>query len=216
MKILALDSAADGCNVCLWQDGHVLSLRQEKMERGQDSRLVPLVQDVMAEADIGYDKLDRIAVTRGPGSFTGLRIGLATARGIGFAARKPVVGIDRFSIYRSLFASRQGALLVVFESRRRELYTCLFPSYGQQQTPALLTPDEIAAQTQTHHDIVVVGDAINTLQGVVDHHVFDWVTDPDVVTCAYLASQVDTKDPAYLPRPLYLRAPDVTIKGCDT
>lgn len=215
MKILALDSAADGCSVCVWQDGRALVTRQEKMERGQDSRLVPLVQAAMAEAGMRYDDLDRIAVTRGPGSFTGLRIGLATARGIGFAAGKPVIGIDRFAVYRALFADRNGALMVVLESRRRELYACLFPAYGEPLAPELLTPDEIAVQTQSHHDIVIVGDAAESMRGIVDHHVFDQVTDIEVEICARLASQVDdVNDPAFLPRPLYLRAPDVTIKVC--
>lgn len=215
MKILAIDSAADGCGVCAWQEGRAVVTRHEKMERGQDSRLVPLIQEVMRDAGWAYAELDRIAVTRGPGSFTGLRIGLATARGIGFAAGKPVIGIDRFALYRALFADKHGALLVVLESRRKELYTRLYPCYGQQHEPQLLAPDEIAAVTQNHHELAVVGDAMETLRGAVDHRIFDAVTDPEVVTCALLASQVDPHDPAFLPRPLYLRPPDVTIKECD-
>ncbi len=215
MRILAIDSAADGCGVCAWQDGRALVVQHEKMERGQDSRLVPLVQEVMTQADWSYDTLDRVAVTRGPGSFTGLRIGLATARAIGFAAHKPVVGIDRFSLYHALFSEKHGSLLVVLESRRKELYTCLFSSFSQKQEPKLLTPEDIATLTQNHHELAVVGDALATLQGVVDHHVFDEMTDPEVVTCALLASKADLNDPSILPRPLYLRPPDVTIKECD-
>lgn len=216
MKILALDSAADGCGVCVMQEGRVLALCQEKMERGQDSRLVPLVQKTMAQAGLAYADLDRIAVTRGPGSFTGLRIGLATARGLGFASGKPVVGIDRFAIYRTLFAARKSALLVVLESRRQELYTCLFPASGQKQEPALLTPHDIALLTQNHHEIVVVGDAEESLRSDLDHRVFDRMTDLEVEVCARLAAQADVNDPAFLPRPLYLRPPDVTVKACES
>ena len=78
-----------------------------------------------------------------------------------------------------------------------------------------LTPEDIATLTQNHHELAVVGDALATLQGVVDHHVFDEMTDPEVVTCALLASKADLNDPSILPRPLYLRPPDVTIKECD-
>ena len=104
MLILSLDTAGQACAVCVWRDGVVLAAREERMARGQDARLVPLLLEVMAAAGVAFPQLDRIAVTRGPGSFTGLRIGLATARGLGLAADKPVIGIDRFSIH----AAQQG------------------------------------------------------------------------------------------------------------
>ena len=215
MIVLAIDSAAAGCGVCVWQDGRILASVQEKMERGQDSRLVPLIQETLAGTGLTFADLDRIAVTRGPGSFTGLRIGLATARGIGLAAGKPIIGVDRFSIYRAQLAARKEAILIVLESKRQELYTRYFPSYGQAQTARLMTPEEIAVQVQSHHDILIVGDAIETLRGAVDRHVFDEMATPEVETCALLASVADPVDPQYLPRPLYLRAPDVTIQVCD-
>ncbi len=101
MLILSLDSAGNGCGACVWHDGNILASAEEPMERGQDQRLMPLILDIMKKANVTFDQLDRIAVTRGPGSFTGLRIGLAAARGIGIASGKPVIGIDRFSIFHA-------------------------------------------------------------------------------------------------------------------
>src|SRR5271168_4937059 len=101
MLILSLDSAGAGCGVTVWRDGKILATHAEHMERGQDQRLMPLVLEIMKKAGVTFGDLDRIAVTRGPGSFTGLRIGLAAARGIGLAANKPVIGIDRFSIFHA-------------------------------------------------------------------------------------------------------------------
>ena len=106
MIVLSLDSAGSGCAACVWQDGQVRSLQTEKMSRGQDARLVPLVLAVLQEAKLGFADVDRIAVTRGPGSFTGLRIGLSAARGFGLAADTPVLGIDRLAIFHAQHAQK--------------------------------------------------------------------------------------------------------------
>src|SRR6201996_9161121 len=125
MLILSLDSAGSGCSACVWRDGKVLAEAHEAMHRGQDQRLMPLILQTLKQANVDFPQLDRIAITRGPGSFTGLRIGLAAARGIGLAAEKPVIGIDRFSIYREQVQRADKDLLVIIESKRRELY-CQF------------------------------------------------------------------------------------------
>ncbi len=171
------------------------------MERGQDARLIPLVQQAMAGANVSFADLDRIAVTRGPGSFTGLRIGLAAARGIGLAAEKPVVGIDRFSIHR---AQRKEArdLLVILESRRLELYTRHYPSSGVLPEPGLSPPEEIERFLAQHTGVEIAGD--------VEAFKADSL-EAEVVTCAALAALADPEGADFLPRPLYLRAPDVTI-----
>src|SRR3984957_2129291 len=113
MLILSLDSAGSGCSACIWRDGQVVAAAAESMQRGQDRRLMPLILEVMKKANTEFEALDRITVTRGPGSFTGLRIGLAAARGIGLAAGKPVIGIDRFSIYREMFRAENKNVFVV-------------------------------------------------------------------------------------------------------
>jgi len=202
--------------VCVWQDGRVLTLREEKMDRGQDSRLVPMVQDVMKETGLSYAALDRIAVTRGPGSFTGLRIGLATARGMGLAADKPVVGVDRFSLFKTQREGISGGLLVVLESRRAELYVCHYPANCEPEEPRMLTPAEIGSLVRSHHDIRIVGDAFEPLRGAVDHNLFDTMVEAEVITCAQIASTAGLTGPTYLPRPLYIRPPDVTVQGSGT
>lgn len=215
MKILAIDSSAGGCGVCVTDGTQILAQGYETMERGQDSRLIPMVQEMMGRAKLTYRDLDRVAVVKGPGSFTGLRIGLAAARGIGFAASKPVIGIDRFSIYRAQLAARKEAILIVLDSRRAELYTCFFPSYGTAQPARLMTPEEIGAFLPNHPDAIIVGDAATLLRGFADRARLEEMTEAEAVTCARLAAVADPNDPAFLPRPLYLRPPDVTIKNGD-
>ena len=133
MMVLGIDSAGAGCGVCVWQDGRVLASAFEAMERGQDRRLVPLILEVMQKAGADFDTLDRIAVTRGPGSFTGLRIGIAAARGIGLAASKSVLGIDRFAIYPRLFPMK-----IYWLSWTRAARNCSavsFPRRARQNRP---------------------------------------------------------------------------------
>lgn len=196
MLILSIDSAGAGCGVCVWQDGRVLAQARETMARGQDARLMPMVVDVLAQAGIDFAQLDRIAVTRGPGSFTGLRVGLAAARGIGLAAGKPVIGIDRFAIYRA--ARAQGDVLVVIDSKRVDLFCQFFPAAGTADEPRLMTQKDIDIFAAAHPDAEIVGD----------------VATPDIdeaALCAALAALVETGHADFLPRPLYLRAPDVTL-----
>lgn len=210
MLILSLDSAGSGCAACLWRDGAVLALVEEKMERGQDARLVPLVQSAMMKAGVAFSDLDKIAVTRGPGSFTGLRIGLAAARGFGLAAEKPVVGIDRFAVHR---AQQEGAndLLVVLESRRLELYVRFYSNGALPDEPALWAPTEAASFLGKRPNVRVAGDAPESLRALVAPELFLPLRAAEAVTCAALAATADPGEENFLPRPLYLRAPDVTI-----
>jgi tRNA threonylcarbamoyladenosine biosynthesis protein TsaB len=205
MLILSLDSAGAGCSACLWRDESVLAAATEPMERGQDRRLMPLILGVMEQASMEFSTLDRIAVTRGPGSFTGLRIGLAAARGIGLAADKSVFGIDRFAIYREQIKGPGKNLLVVIDSKRSGLFCRFYPAKGAPQEPRMLSRDDIAAFLDTHKNTIVTGD---TPVANADFHP---PVENEAVTCAALAAHAAPGDAAFLPRPLYIRAPDVTF-----
>ncbi|MDX1711849.1 MAG: tRNA (adenosine(37)-N6)-threonylcarbamoyltransferase complex dimerization subunit type 1 TsaB, partial [Rhodovibrionaceae bacterium] len=91
-RLLALDAAGTACSAAIVVDGRLVAARFESMRRGHSERLVPMIGEVMAEAGLAYADLDAVGVTRGPGAFTGVRIGLATARAIGLAAGKPIYG----------------------------------------------------------------------------------------------------------------------------
>ena len=96
MLILAIDTALDACaaGVLDTDAGKLIAQESLAMKRGHAEALMPLIARVIKESGIGFAELDRIAVTTGPGSFTGLRVGLSAARGIALAANKPVVGRD--------------------------------------------------------------------------------------------------------------------------
>jgi len=201
MLILALDSSSSFCAVGVWQDGQVVAQAREPMERGQDARLLPMIVDVMAQAGCGYPDLDKVAVMRGPGSFTGVRVGLAAARGLGLAAGKPVIGIDNFSIYQSLGASAGRNLLVVINSKRAELFCRYYPCGDAAHEACLMTQEEIQAFIAAHPDTDIVGDK----------------EEPEALAvCALLAASIEAGNPAFLPRPLYVRAPDVTFAAASS
>lgn len=206
MLILSLDSASHGCSAAVWRDGKVLAENAEYMERGQDQRLMPLIMDTMKQAAVPFNELDRIAVTRGPGSFTGLRIGLAAARGIGLASTKPVVGIDRFAIFHARNMAANKNLLVILQSKRKELFCRFYPPQGDAPEATMMTPDEIQPFLEKHPGTLVTGDV-----KITSTCEFREMDIKEVIVAAALAAEVDIHDLAYLPRPLYLRAPDVTM-----
>src|SRR3982751_1272707 len=93
MIVLGLDTCLASCSVAVRDGARVLASAREVMARGHQERLAPMAQQVMREAGLSFDKLDRIAVTVGPGSFTGLRVGIAFAKGLSAALDIPAAGV---------------------------------------------------------------------------------------------------------------------------
>lgn len=210
MLILGLDTASSAAAACVWRDGFVLASFAETMARGQDARLLPLVQQAMEEAKIGFDDLDGIAVTKGPGSFTGVRVGLAAAKGFGLAAKKPVWGVDRFAIHQAqhLAEGNKGNLLIVLESKRAELFAQYTPEGGPPEAAFMATPDCFAR----YGACCVRGDAFDSLGPLWPGAVSFARCEAEMITACRLASQSVSNDAAFLPTPFYLRPPDVTVK----
>lgn len=204
MLVLGLDTAAAGCGVALLQDGAVLHVAHEPMTKGQDARLLPLVQEVLRAAGKTSADLNRIAVLRGPGSFTGLRIGLAAARGLGLALGIPVLGYNRLALQRTAQDAR-GDGLVVLDSRRDTLFCQYFPAQAVAPPSFLALPT--ALNDYDRAGLQVTGDATGCRpwrQATVVA-----LPEPEIIRAARAAG-ID--DPAVHPSvPLYLRAPDVSF-----
>lgn len=124
MKILALDSAFAGVSACVWADGKILAARHRALAHGHAEALLPLIETTLAEAGLRARELTRIAVTLGPGHFTGLRAGIAAAQGLIVATGAEAVGIDCFAVVASAMpAPRAGERrLIVFDSKREEAF----------------------------------------------------------------------------------------------
>src|ERR1700761_8529766 len=126
MLILAIDTALDACaaGVLDTRSSKLIARETQPMKRGHAEALMPLISRVMAEAGVAFTALDRIAVTTGPGSFTGLRVGLSAARGIALAANKPVVGLTTLTAYAAPLVSQNGEHPVIsaIDARHDHVY----------------------------------------------------------------------------------------------
>lgn len=221
MKVLALDTAMNGCAVAVWdtESGEAVSM-VEPMARGHAEALVPLVQAVMSKAYMDFPDLGLIATTVGPGAFTGLRIGLSTARAIGLALNIPVLGVTTFEVLvAAYFAQYQQPynVLVLIETKRSDFYGQLFSSAGGELSEPFALPVEQIAPQYLDEDAVLIGDASQRFLSLLPH---------EQKTKIALKAGFEIPDPSYLarlayaryvsgdgltpPEPLYLREADVS------
>jgi tRNA threonylcarbamoyladenosine biosynthesis protein TsaB len=224
MILLGLDSAGAAASAALWRDGTIIGRRFAAMARGQAEALPLMVADLAQATGVDLARLDGIGVTVGPGSFTGIRIGLALARGFGLAAGAPVIGISSFlsvahDIPSDLAAGRR--LVVVLESKRAELYAQIFDGAAAPASDMLAVTAEALAHRLSGDAgplrLVVAGDAADRVEPELARLGRDVVRAPgaghaDAAAVVALAARRlvsgDTLDPA---RPVYLRPPDVTM-----
>ncbi|MGH6949070.1 MAG: tRNA (adenosine(37)-N6)-threonylcarbamoyltransferase complex dimerization subunit type 1 TsaB, partial [Kiloniellales bacterium] len=147
-RLLAFDAAGSACSAAVWAEGVIRARRFESMSRGQSQRLLPLIEEVLREAKLEFADLNALAVTLGPGGFTGVRIGLATARGLALALGLPIIGITSFEAAAAAVATEERAnrnLLVVIDSKRRELFVqALAPDLVPLGTPTVAAPEALA------------------------------------------------------------------------
>jgi tRNA threonylcarbamoyladenosine biosynthesis protein TsaB len=215
MMVLGLDSAAGACSAALWRDGGVVARRLELMARGHAEALMPMAAAVMAEAGAGFSSLDAIGVTVGPGAFTGVRIGLAAARGLALAADVPAVGVTTFEALAAAVpaAERAGrSLLVAVDTKRADVYLQLFDAELRPiSEPAALSPAEAGARLPAG-PLLAVGDGIFLLADVLagrDVRASAAPAHPDAAWVATLAAaRLEAGRPIDAPAPLYLRPPD--------
>ena len=179
---LAIATAGTGSIVAVrGPNGAVI--RHNPEGRGQDGYLIPLVQDALAEAGLVFGDLTRIGVVTGPGSFTGLRVGLAAAKGLALALGIPAVGISAFDLYR---AAAGGDPVVALDTLRGDAF-----SAGGGLPPAVRTLDELASMP-----------LLGNIPGARDF--------PPKALVQALLDLTDRADPvACPPVPYYLRAPEI-------
>jgi tRNA threonylcarbamoyladenosine biosynthesis protein TsaB len=215
MLILAIDTALDACAAAVLNTatGKMMAQESQPMKRGHAEALMPLIARVMEEASIGFDALDRIAATTGPGSFTGLRVGLSAARGVALAAGKPAVGVTTLAAYAAPVVSEGGEhpIISAIDARHDHVYLQMVSGNGGAlMTPRVASIPE-AIEAARFGAPYLVGNAAKILGD-------RWPADapppvkvdpqaaPDIVWVAWLGAAVD---PAVaLARPLYLRSPD--------
>jgi tRNA threonylcarbamoyladenosine biosynthesis protein TsaB len=211
LKILALDTCLDACSVAVCEDGAPLATRTEVMSRGHQERLAPMTAEVMAAAGQTFDALELIAVTIGPGSFTGLRVGLAFAKGLALALGVPCVGVGALE---ALAASEQdaGFVAAAVDAKRGQIWLQAFFDGRPAMAPDALAPETAAARLAElwpGGPATLVGSAAPDLAGVIPTARLSTRLAPDPVAVARTALRLRAPYPP--PRPLYLRAPDARL-----
>ena len=214
MLILAFDTTAAACAAALWRDGTVLHSARRLMDQGQAEALLPMIESVMAAAKVDYAALDRIAVTTGPGSFTGVRVGLATARGLSLASGKPVVGLTSTETLAAAVPAEDAAgnrILAVIDTKRGDLFAQRFSSNGDAVGDVVaLAPGDLATWLGPGR-VVVVGDGSHAALLALGAQAALATPDPfpDPAVAARLAAG-RLPQPAG-PIPLYVHAPAAMV-----
>jgi tRNA threonylcarbamoyl adenosine modification protein YeaZ len=212
MRVLAIDTALEACSAAVFDTGQkaLLASESEAMQRGHAEALMPLVAAVMGQTTLRFDALDRIAVTTGPGSFTGLRVGIAAARGIGLATGKPVVGVTTLAALAAPYiaADDHAAVAAVIDARHQHVYFQLFGAGGRILIPPRILSAREAAHAAASASARLVGSGAALLaplwpQG--EPPLVDERRAPDIDWVARLGASAE--EPQSPPKPLYLRAP---------
>jgi tRNA threonylcarbamoyladenosine biosynthesis protein TsaB len=215
MLILAIDTALDACAAAVLdtETGKMIAHESQNMKRGHAEALMPLIARVIAASGTAFASLGRIAVTTGPGSFTGLRVGLSAARGIALAANIPVVGVTTLAAYAAPIVSQNAEHPVVsaIDARHDHVYLQVVSGNGSALVRPRLAPITEALGTWRFGAPHLVGNAAGILADLWPSHAVppikvDAQPAPDIAWVGWLGAAVSPNTaPA---RPFYLRAPD--------
>jgi tRNA threonylcarbamoyladenosine biosynthesis protein TsaB len=215
-KILAIDTALDAVSVCVCQAGAAAPEASETilMQRGHAEALMPLIDRIMAQAEGGFAALGRVVVTIGPGSFTGLRIGIAAARAIGIACGVPVVGVSTLAALAAplILSQKPGLVAAAIDAGHENIYFAAFGPDGRAIVAPRVASLRDAARLLGAGPIRMAGSgapllAIEARSAHLAAEVVGDIVAPDI---AFIARLGLLADPATAPpRPLYLKPPDI-------
>ena len=214
MRILALDGALARCAAALVEDGEVVAIRQAAATRGHAGLLPPMAEAVLAEAGIAATGLDAIAVTVGPGSFTGLRAAIALAQGLAAGAGCPVVGVGVAEAMAAALPNLGGReLWVAIDSRRGRVFLHRAGSALNIMVPEAMALDELPAPTAR---LAIAGDAAIEVAGRLaamdaDVMLTDVRLPPIRQVALVAASRLLGRIPPLAAQPLYVDPPEAKL-----
>lgn len=219
MRVLAIDTALAVCAVAVLDTERGAGMRASEtlpMVRGHAEALMPLIARVMDAARLEFTELDRIAVTTGPGSFTGLRVGIAAARGIALAAGRPAVGLSTLAAYAAPLIAQDDSVAVVaaIDARHDQVYLQVFGPGGRTLVSPRIAPLREAVRAAALGPVRIVGSAANQVAAAwpasaPPPSLVDARPAPEIFWVARLGAAAVGSAP---PKPLYLRAPDAQLQ----
>lgn len=198
MLVLALDTALSAATAVVAEGDRVLAVRSQPMARGHQEAIATLTQEAMTEAGIAFRRLDRIGVTVGPGSFTGLRVGLSFAKGLALAWRTPLIGMGTLEALASSVDG--GRVLAAVDAGRGQIYL-----QGTGAPMRLSVADAIAFAANFRPDVIVGSGGALLADAAPGARLIDRDHAPPEVLARLTQLMPVSEGP---PKPLYLRAPD--------
>ncbi len=215
IRVLAIDTALAACSAAVFETSYGGTLASESlpMVRGHAEALMPLIARIMKQAEMAFADLDRIVVTTGPGSFTGLRVGISAARGIALAAAKPAFGVSTLSAYAAPHLADQATVRVIaaIDARHDHVYLQVFEAGGRVLITPRLAPRSEAVRAASEAPSRLVGSAAQAVADAMAKDVaapllVDARDAPDIAWVARMGAVLpEGQSP---PKPQYLRAPD--------
>ena len=207
MIVLAIDTAGVDCAAAVFDSGigKLLGRVSETIGRGHAERLMAMIDDALAEAKLSLTDIGRIGVTVGPGSFTGIRVGVAAARGLALALGVECVGVSTLEVLAQTVSETDKPVLAAINAHRDEVYAQSFEDGMPQGEPLLLELDDYLARA-TNPGIILVGSASSL---IADR---DAETGPDHYPIEIVARISATAKAQGKPKPLYLRGPDAKLQ----
>ncbi len=218
MIVFAFDTAMGACSVACIEDGVERGLFFEPMPRGHAEVLMDRIAQVEQQSGVSITEADRLAVTIGPGTFTGVRVGLATAKAIALATGKPLIGISTLQTLAAQAPDGYEAIAVAVDARRGQIYFQIFDGSLASLSdagaiPADTAAGDLAAVLADGRRTLLMGSAAAIVRGTLDtlpDHLTIDDTDiqPSAREVALVASRIPTKEIPQGVAPLYLRPPD--------
>ncbi len=170
MTILAIDTSTDYLSLAIMRDGKIAARFHRRSHMRHSSLLMPMIDKLLKKAKVKLKAIDCFCISIGPGSFTGLRIGVVTVKGLSYALNKPIVTVPTLDVIAENVKSFKGIICPVLDARKNKVYACLYQSDGKKLKRVskylLLPVTELLEKAAKHDRIIFLGDAINLVDRV--------------------------------------------------
>lgn len=204
--LLVIDTAANLCAACLWSDGRAVASVTRDIGTGHAEQLMAVIDETFAAAGATYADVTRLGAVVGPGSFTGVRVGVSTVRGLALALRVPAVGVTTLEGLASEARGEGRAVLAVIDARREQYYSAFYGADGAQLAePAVLDVQATITRVPAG-DFVLAGSGAPAFAERLGRQVVGTAASAGIETYARLAAAAPI--PTAKPTPLYLRGAD--------
>lgn len=171
--ILNIETSTDVCSICVAKDGHVLSIRETERSYSHSEVIAVFIDECIKEAGLSMNDLDAVAVSKGPGSYTALRIGASTAKGICFALSIPLLSVGTLEALSKSVIDKAGSrdlVIPMIDARRKEVYHCIYKPDGELlvDVSPIILDDQTFKEYSGYDNLLFCGDGVPKSKDILD------------------------------------------------